>query len=102
MFMVFMLWIIIFAAFLTNAADRLPFGVLITRINSPQKPNDTLLDPGSFSGCRPDDTFSPFIDGYNWWSDSGFFQITLGFGSLTFGQVKLVDIIWNLVSFALH
>ncbi|KAK5660028.1 hypothetical protein OQA88_13496 [Cercophora sp. LCS_1] len=96
LFMVFLLWIVVFAAFLTNAADRLPFGILITRITSPPQDKEVLLSPGSFSGCRPDDTFSPFIDDYNWWSSNGFFQITLGFGSLTFAQVKIIDIIWNL------
>ena len=49
------------------------------------------------TACRPDGSFSPFA-GYSFWDMSGFFQITLPFGILTFGQAKTVDIAWDLVS----
>ena len=49
------------------------------------------------SACRPDGSFSPYLD-YSAWQISGFFQITVPFGSLTFTQAKAVDIIWDLVS----
>lgn len=49
--------------------------------------------------CNPDDTFSPFADNsYSYFSMSGFFQVALAFGSLTFTQAKVYDIIWDVVS----
>ncbi|KAK4220626.1 hypothetical protein QBC38DRAFT_176088 [Podospora fimiseda] len=53
--------------------------------------------PGPSAACRPDNTFSPFADSYNWWSPNGFFEVTLKGGSLTFGQAKLVDVSWDLI-----
>lgn len=53
------------------------------------------LHPPS-GACRPDGTFSPFT-GYSYWDASGFFQITLGFGSFTFTQVKVIDTVWDIV-----
>lgn len=51
-------------------------------------------------GCNPDDTFTPFEDNsYTHFSMSGFFQVTLAFGSLTFTQAKVYDIIWDVVSY---
>ncbi|KAH7142700.1 hypothetical protein B0J13DRAFT_503038 [Dactylonectria estremocensis] len=47
------------------------------------------------SACRPDGSFSPYT-GYSFWDFSGFFQITLPFGSLTFTQAKVIDIVWDL------
>ena len=47
--------------------------------------------------CKPDDSFSPFTD-YNWWSPDSFFQITLRTGDYSFSQVKIIDVVWNLVS----
>lgn len=48
------------------------------------------------TACKPDDTFTPFT-GYGWWSPASFFQITLRAGSYTFSEVKIIDIVWNLV-----
>ncbi|KAK4462239.1 hypothetical protein QBC42DRAFT_225406 [Cladorrhinum samala] len=52
--------------------------------------------PSSPSACKPDNSFSPFLDDYKWWSQQSFFEITLRGGSLTFGQAKAVDVIWDL------
>lgn len=50
------------------------------------------------NACLPDDSFSLRPDKYQYWSDSGIFQITLGSGHLTFAQAKAVDVIWDVVS----
>jgi len=42
--------------------------------------------------------FAIYDDTYNRWAPSGFFQITLGFGSLAFSKVKVIDIVWDIVS----
>lgn len=52
------------------------------------------------SACLPDDSFSLDPREYRYWSRSGFFQITLGFGRLTFTQAKAIDVIWDIVSTA--
>jgi hypothetical protein len=54
---------------------------------------------GYGSACLPDDSFSLRPDKYQYWSNAGFFQITLGAGSLTFTQAKAIDVIWDIVSF---
>ena len=48
--------------------------------------------------CLPDGSFSVHPESFNSWSSSGFFQITLGGGRLTFEQAKAIDIIWDIVS----
>ncbi|KAI0457980.1 hypothetical protein F5B21DRAFT_462399 [Xylaria acuta] len=48
------------------------------------------------SACRPDGTFSVYDD-YSRWDSTGFFQIDVAFGSLTFAQAKVIDIIWDAV-----
>lgn len=50
------------------------------------------------SACLPDDSFSLAPEEYRYWSRSGFFQITLGFGTLDFTQAKAIDVIWDVVS----
>ncbi|KAH7160999.1 hypothetical protein EDB81DRAFT_783720 [Dactylonectria macrodidyma] len=55
----------------------------------------TSLAVVDVSACRPDGSFSPYT-GYSFWDFSGFFQITLPFGSLTFTQAKVIDIAWDL------
>lgn len=50
------------------------------------------------SACLPDDSFSLSPEKYRYWSKSGFFQITLGFGELNFTQAKAIDVIWDIVS----
>lgn len=58
----------------------------------------TVLYSDSSSACQPDGAFSYVTGRYKAWDASGFFQITLGFGALTFTQVKVIDIIWDIVS----
>lgn len=48
--------------------------------------------------CLPNGQFAIYNDTYNRWAPSGFFQITLGFGSLPFSKVKVIDIVWDVVS----
>jgi hypothetical protein len=48
--------------------------------------------------CLPDGSFRVHPESFSLWASSGFFQITLGGGSLTFEQVKAIDIIWDIVS----
>ena len=58
----------------------------------------TVLYSDSNSACQPDGQFSYVTGRYKAWDASGFFQITLGFGALTFTQAKVIDIIWDIVS----
>lgn len=46
--------------------------------------------------CAPDGSFS--LEPTNSWKPAWVFQITLGFGSLTFTQAKAIDIVWDIVS----
>lgn len=55
--------------------------------------------------CKPDDSFDtkPSVmrgsgDSYNYWDIAGFFQITLGMGHLDFTAVKVIDVLWDVVS----
>ncbi len=57
--------------------------------------NEQYLAPGA---CRPDGSFDTGVDRYNEWAISGLFQITLGFGALSFTKVKAISIIWDMVS----
>ena len=50
------------------------------------------------TACQPDGNFRLHPYTYSMWSSSGFFQITLGGGNLTFAQAKVVDIVWDIVS----
>ncbi|KAH6621769.1 hypothetical protein C7974DRAFT_361696 [Boeremia exigua] len=59
--------------------------------------SDSWSSSGSLSACLPDDTFSLQPEDYQYWSNSGFFQITLGTGDLTFTQAKAIDVIWDIV-----
>ncbi|KAL2284946.1 hypothetical protein FJTKL_08497 [Diaporthe vaccinii] len=47
------------------------------------------------SACLPDGTFSIY-EIYDPWDIYGFFQITSGFGELTFTQAKVVDVVWDV------
>lgn len=49
------------------------------------------------TACSPDNFFNVNASAYNVWSGSGFFEINLGSGSLTFTQAKLIDISWDIV-----
>ncbi|KAM7213210.1 hypothetical protein V8F06_011425 [Rhypophila decipiens] len=48
-------------------------------------------------GCLPNDAFDARSTSYNIFDPSGFFQITHGFGDLTFTEVKVIDLIWDIV-----
>ncbi|KAJ8106925.1 hypothetical protein OPT61_g9216 [Boeremia exigua] len=48
------------------------------------------------TACPPDGEFTLYPDRYSMWSWNGFFQITLGGGELSFGQAKVVDIVWDI------
>jgi hypothetical protein len=48
--------------------------------------------------CMPDGSFSNDPSGYNIWKTSGFFQITLGFGHMSFAIAKFIDITFDIVS----
>ncbi|KAE9978793.1 hypothetical protein EG328_001249 [Venturia inaequalis] len=47
--------------------------------------------------CMPDGSFSTGPLGYNIWQASGFFQITLGFGHMSFALAKFIDIAFDVV-----
>jgi hypothetical protein len=49
--------------------------------------------------CLPDGSFRLRPDQYSFWSSSGYFQITLGGGRLSFTQAKVIDITWDIVSY---
>ncbi|XXH01707.1 hypothetical protein Hte_008068 [Hypoxylon texense] len=49
------------------------------------------------TACKPDDSFTPFANGYSPWSSAGFFQITLAFGPLDFTPAKVIDICWDVI-----
>ncbi|KAI1131225.1 hypothetical protein F5Y10DRAFT_79838 [Nemania abortiva] len=53
--------------------------------------------PLDLAACHPDGTFSFLREAYNPWAASGFFQINLAFGSLTYTDVKTIDILWDIV-----
>lgn len=48
--------------------------------------------------CTPDGKFRLIPLAYTYWGTSGFFQITLRHGDLTFAQAKAIDIVWDVVS----
>jgi hypothetical protein len=52
----------------------------------------------SFGFCEPDGTFNTGLESVSIWSPSKAFQITLGFGSISFSTAKFIDIIWDVVS----
>lgn len=49
------------------------------------------------SACLPNGAFSLHPDKYNTWTLSGVFQVTLGFGALSFGIAKFIDTVWDIV-----
>jgi hypothetical protein len=51
------------------------------------------------SACQPDGSFRLHPETFSVWSSSGFFQITLGAGHLTFAEAKVIDIVWDIASF---
>ncbi|KAK4225139.1 hypothetical protein QBC38DRAFT_531377 [Podospora fimiseda] len=52
----------------------------------------------NFGTCKPGGKFSPWWFGsWSYWSDGGFFEITLGSGKFTFTEAKVIDIFWDLL-----
>ncbi|KAJ9613136.1 hypothetical protein H2200_003077 [Cladophialophora chaetospira] len=47
--------------------------------------------------CQPDSGFYVGFGEYDIWDLSGFFQITLGFGELSFSTAKLIDVCWDVI-----
>jgi hypothetical protein len=61
--------------------------------------NDASLESSEYwNYCAPDGSFS--LEPTNPWSPDWTFQIVLAFGSLSFTQAKVVDIVWDVVSLA--
>ena len=50
------------------------------------------------AACLPDGSFAVDPSHFRYLSSSGFFQITFGWGNMTFTQVKAIDISWDIVS----
>lgn len=50
------------------------------------------------NACQADDRFRLRPNDFSLWSSTGFFQITLGGGHLTFTKAKVIDISWDIVS----
>lgn len=51
----------------------------------------------SFGFCEPDGNFNTGLETVTVWSPSKAFQITLGFGSMSFSKAKFIDIMWDIV-----
>ncbi|KAK0653027.1 hypothetical protein B0T16DRAFT_110220 [Cercophora newfieldiana] len=49
------------------------------------------------TACQPNGNFSMYPYTYRWWSMADFFEITMGFKSLSFTQAKVVDIVSGMV-----
>lgn len=49
------------------------------------------------TACIPDGRFTLKPSEYNYWAAQGFFDITMGFGDLTFTQAKVIDVVWDVV-----
>jgi hypothetical protein len=57
-----------------------------------------LIGSGNSSpGCSPDGTFSITRD-YDIWRPSNLFEVTLRLGKYSFGAVKIIDVVWDVVS----
>ncbi|KAF5506281.1 hypothetical protein CGCS363_v005435 [Colletotrichum siamense] len=68
-------------------------GVLLSVvIQQPQ----TITDSDN-TACQPDGSFNIFRNEYDWWAASGFFQITMAWGTMTFANAKFVDVAWDVV-----
>lgn len=50
------------------------------------------------TACRSDGTFTVDSAKYDYWALNGFFQVTIGFGKMSFAQAKAVDFAWDIVS----
>lgn len=55
------------------------------------------LDYDDFGNhCAPDGSFR--LESSSMWALTWFFQVVLGFGSLSFTAVKAIDVVWDVVS----
>jgi len=54
-------------------------------------------DVVTFGFCEPNGNFNTGLESVSIWSPSAAFQITLGFGSMSFSTAKFIDIIWDVV-----
>jgi hypothetical protein len=54
-------------------------------------------DVYTFGFCDPDGSFNTGLESVSAWRPSAAFQITLGFGSMSFSTAKFIDIIWDVV-----
>jgi hypothetical protein len=54
-------------------------------------------DVPTFGFCEPNGNFNTGLESVSIWSPSTAFQITLGFGSMSFSTAKFIDIIWDVV-----
>ncbi|KAH6663284.1 hypothetical protein F5X68DRAFT_123649, partial [Plectosphaerella plurivora] len=83
----YILWIPLFLVF----AVGMPFFYL------PTTPSGRVLFLKTPAvGCQPDGSFRT-DDDYSPWDVLGFFKITMRFGSLTFTQAKIIDVVWDTV-----
>lgn len=56
-----------------------------------------VLGYTSSTACHPDGQFDVYQEGYNLWDATGFFQITLAWGSFSFADAKIIDVVWDVV-----
>lgn len=54
-------------------------------------------DVPTFGFCQPNGKFNTGLEPVTAWSPSAAFQITLGFGSMSFSTAKFIDVIWDVV-----
>ncbi|KAI0111687.1 hypothetical protein F4814DRAFT_460837 [Daldinia grandis] len=59
--------------------------------------NSTDFDISDGSACKTDGSFIMDSSNYYPWKSSSFFEISLGFGNLTFAEAKVIDIAWDIV-----
>jgi hypothetical protein len=52
----------------------------------------------SSTAYLPDGRFSLYPFSFQFWSKPEAFEITLGFGKLSFTQAKVIDVMWDIVS----
>jgi hypothetical protein len=50
------------------------------------------------TGCQPNDAFNLYPGQYNPFAIGDFFQVTIGFGQLSFTEAKVIDVAWDVVS----
>jgi hypothetical protein len=55
-----------------------------------------FMDGSENVPCQPDNSFDVYSD-YKRWKPSNVFEVTLGFGMLSFDQAKVIDVTWDVV-----